>query len=188
MKLFRAEGQHGARRGFSLIELMIVVAILGVLAALAIPAFNRYIARGKLSEAQTMLQNIKMQQESYRQAYGRYHFITDFNPPEIHATRGGGGDHNRWVTDGALGQEWEKLGAKPNSKYTYFQYAVGAGGPWGIQDIEGEGDAGMSSDFDLNSKHWWVAVAHGDLDGDGTQSLIVAYRARDELFMEAELE
>ena len=184
MKGSWAKGHRGRRRGFSLIELMIVVAILGVLAALAIPAFNRYIARGKLSEAQTMLSNIKMQQESYRQAYGRYHFITDFNPAVITAMK----SNNMWNTAGAVGQAWETLGAKPNSLQTYFQYAVGAGGPWGIQDVEGEGDAGLSAQFDLNSKHWWVAVAHGDLDNDGDLSTIVAYSGRDELFMEQELE
>ena len=56
-------------RGFSLIELMIVVAILGVLAALAIPAFNRYLARGKLAEATTMLQNIGLDVFALRTAW-----------------------------------------------------------------------------------------------------------------------
>ena len=171
-------------RGFSLIELMIVVAILGVLAALAIPAFNRYIARGKLSEATTMLQNIKMQQESYRQAYGRYHAIQDFNPDEITAKKA----LNEWDTAGAVGAEWEKLGAKPNSKYTYYQYAVGAGGPWGVLDVDDEGSRGLPEVDPLTSKHWWVAVAHGDLDNDGVLSTIVAYSTRDDLFMENELE
>ena len=40
-----------ARRGFTLIELMIVVAILGILAAVAIPAFVKYMRRAKTSEA-----------------------------------------------------------------------------------------------------------------------------------------
>ncbi|MFT4703146.1 MAG: type IV pilus assembly protein PilA [Bradymonadia bacterium] len=39
------------RKGFTLIELMIVVAILGILAAVAIPAFLKYIKRSKTSEA-----------------------------------------------------------------------------------------------------------------------------------------
>ncbi len=169
-------------RGFSLIELMIVVAILGVLAAMAIPAFNRYMARGKLAEATTMLQNIKMQQAAYRQAYGRYTHITTFHPAEIHANKG----DNAWAPTAAEAAQWEILGVKPNSKYVYFQYAVGAGGPWGVQDVEGEAEEGF--EFGLQSKHWWVAVAHGDLDNDGDKSTIVAYSERDDIFMDKELE
>ena len=47
------------QRGFTLIELMIVVAIMGILASLAIPAYQNYVARAQVSEAMTMISGYK---------------------------------------------------------------------------------------------------------------------------------
>lgn len=51
--------------GFTLIELMIVVAIVGILAALAYPSYAEYIKRGNRSEGQAFLSDIAARQERY---------------------------------------------------------------------------------------------------------------------------
>ncbi len=47
------------QQGFTLIELMIVVAIIGILAAVAIPAYGDYTARAQAAEAMTLLDGLK---------------------------------------------------------------------------------------------------------------------------------
>lgn len=60
------------KKGFTLIELMIVVAIIGILAAIAIPNFLKYQLRSKTSEAKTVIGGIKTSQESFRAEYDTY--------------------------------------------------------------------------------------------------------------------
>ena len=59
-------------KGFTLIELMIVVAIIGVLAAIAIPNFLNYQCKAKQSEAKANLGNIRTSQEAYFAEFDTY--------------------------------------------------------------------------------------------------------------------
>ncbi|HEY1909113.1 MAG TPA: prepilin-type N-terminal cleavage/methylation domain-containing protein [Myxococcaceae bacterium] len=59
-------------KGFTLIELMIVVAIIGILAALAIPNFIKFQARSKQSEAKSNLKGLFTAERSYYQEHDTY--------------------------------------------------------------------------------------------------------------------
>ena len=60
------------QRGFSLIELMIVVVIVGILAKVALPMYTSYMARGKLVDAQSTLTTARVAMEQYYQDHRTY--------------------------------------------------------------------------------------------------------------------
>jgi len=128
-------------KGFTLIELMIVVAIIGILAAIAIPNFLRYQAKSKQSEAKTNLGAIGTNAEAYRSEKDTY--ITDFT-----------------------GLGWTPQG---KTRYSYF-YGTGtiaatdpAGAGTDTDSITGVGvgatsfTAGASGNIDTDATHdWWT--------------------------------
>ena len=60
------------QHGFTLIELMVTVVIVSILAAIAVPAYDNYVLRGKLTEAFTNLANLRVQLEQFYQDNRNY--------------------------------------------------------------------------------------------------------------------
>lgn len=78
----------GAKQhGFTLIELMITVAIVGILAAIAIPSYQNYIQRSRRTDGQSALMKLQQAQERYRLSNTSYGTLSQIGTP---ATTPGG--------------------------------------------------------------------------------------------------
>jgi len=82
--------KQSVQKGFTLIELMIVVAIIGILAALAIPAYSDYTIKAKISEAASLTGAMKAAVEIYYSENGSLPVIADLEAADTAA--GGSGD------------------------------------------------------------------------------------------------
>jgi len=61
-----------SNRGITLIELLIVIVIIGILAAIAIPAYTNYMQRARRVDAKTALEHLRATQEMFRAERGFY--------------------------------------------------------------------------------------------------------------------
>lgn len=76
MSLIYSHSSHQARQGFTLIEMMIVLAIIGVLAAIAYPNYQKHVIKTKRTDMMTDMQNIASTIESQKLAKGKYSSVT----------------------------------------------------------------------------------------------------------------
>ena len=125
-------------KGFTLVELMIVVAIIGILAAIAIPNFLKYQAKAKQSEAKVNLKGIYTSQLSYFAEGDTY---SDFVTIGYQAEPGG---RYKFRQDAATGY----VGA---ATATDCAAAIGA-----VATIQFTADACANIDGDADIDHWTI--------------------------------
>ena len=127
---------HNRKGGFTLIELMIVVAIIGILAAIAIPNFLMFQLRSKTGEAKVNLAAIRTAEEGYFAEFGAYVNAAVPTPgaPAIGATKR--------VWTGGDKPQFDILGWAPEGE-VFFDYGVGALGSQytiaAVGDLDGNG-------------------------------------------------
>lgn len=130
--------------GFSLIELMVVVAIIAFLSMIAMPSFMRFLAKTKRAEAYMNLSNLYTAQMMYKQEHNT--FGTMLNGPE-------------------------GIGWRPsiNALYTYGF----SGGSEGQHFFTGTSKIPASALKDAHAnKDSFMIIAAGDIDGDGIPDIL----------------
>ena len=112
--------------GMTLLEIMIVVIIVAILAAIALPMYGGYRRRSRATEASANVQLIADAQEAYRREKGRYADVNLDNPSAPSCTDGGcPSTWDNWSC--AAASTWCQLGWRPEKQSVYFVYNTRAG-------------------------------------------------------------
>ncbi len=147
------------RKGFSLVELMVVVAIIAILAAIAVPQYKKYQLKAKTSEAKINLSAIRSVEESYSAEHG-YYVLAGWAPSSVPGTA-----PTNFPTDDT---GFNQLEFAPAGK-VYYSYAVldssnQTANSGSVTDADPDNDGvqvnATNNKIDINI--WAI----GDLDGD----------------------
>jgi len=172
-------------KGFTLIELMIVVAIIAILAAIAIPQYRKFQLKAKTAEAKTNIGAIATAEEAFAAEHDVYAKCAA--APADHKTPDT--EKHAWSVQNP-GAGFDLIGFRPAGD-VYYVYAVKGLGDTGSDNpptVSTSGDmankaSGVSTDTAIDSsgditngqpkhddKYDIAIIASGDLDGDGLQA------------------
>lgn len=189
--------ERGARRrlratcrGFTLTELMVVVVIAGILAAIAVRSLSNHVSSSRTIEALTMVQSIRAAQERYKSMHAVYLDVSQSNTwyprdPSLVGTEGrvkttffqstgdGHADNGRWLT-------LNPTLAGP----VMFGYQTRAGLPGEVMTEPAVGVAGL--DWPEPVEPWYVIQAIADADGDKVTAYYLASSINGEVYRQNE--
>jgi len=138
------------QKGFTLIELMIVVAIIGILAAIAIPQFASYRVKAFNSAAQSDIHTIKLTEESFYVDFQSYGGSTAL------ATKGALASGTVVIggTPGALGDGTNFETVSPSSKVGVTADTVAGGATMILTSAHQQGNRVFAMDSDATPLYW----------------------------------
>lgn len=169
--------------GFTLVELLVVVTIVGVLAAVGVVLLRKYIFSSKTVEAVSVIQAIRTAEERYRAEHQTYF---EASPTKLwYPNKTPGKTASYWKQPShdhyAL---WQRLNVAYEQP-VQFGYMVNAGLPGQNHTVPETADKNTGWP-DPAQEPWYVIQAKADADGDGTFAYFVASSYNAEIYSENE--
>jgi len=174
--------------GYTLIELMIAVAIVGILATLAVYGVRKYLLAAKTAEPIEIINSVRAAQESYKDetfkylnvsAMSSYFPFDDDDELKGKAKGWGAGDPDTL-------KRWDELGVRPSTS-VQFGYACTAeenGTPPSAATLRV-----ATSPLPASPTGWWYVVrAAGDRDGNDKLAVLIGASFSDHLYSENDTE
>lgn len=173
------------RRGFTLVELMVVVVLVGILATVGVVMFRQWVFHTRSVEAFGMVQSVRVAQERWRSEHGAYYDVSttmaSWYPTATpsrklwHWDQAAGNDHDRWMM------------LNPTiSGPVQFAYVTKAGAPFSALPVVATASQPGWPAANTVTVPWYVIQAMGDTDADGVMSYYVAASFNGEILRENE--
>lgn len=187
-------------RGFTLVELMTTVLIVGILAVLAYAGYHKFVVSSHQAEANNILSGIKNRQEAFKAETGQYMNVSknlaanqgtgfaSLYPHCMASVSAPGAFSVAWGSDPCSssccnsGADWLKLKVESNAPtfYGYTTIAGATGIPTATITINGSTPNWPAA----NISPWFVATAVADADGNGTFSTVMISSFDNEVYVD----